>query len=749
MRPDIATLERAAQERRENQLQYLLSVFLRHWATILAITVACSVLWGGYTMWRDIDTMTYEARATLGLRQSQWQKSFLKGIGGEQLYEDTPSAVVARVNKRAVAESVTRAMVQQDILAGGAFAGVVTDDEVNGRIADMVGRFTVEEEKQTGAIVILGRGESPREAQRVTELAARAFINVDQEYRAEQEGVAHSFLLTSLEDLRTQLDTAESKEWAFRRDMNFRTYDQVMTDMQRLNDELDQANAAKDEIRARLTELEDEIAEANAELPLALGQVTSSVVKKLFDELEQLLQEQITKSIDWLPDSPPMRDLSEQVAAKKQAILAALQQQDSGSGGVNAYDAIQALRTQYSQHQLELSSLEVRSATLEKVLSDMVEQLPELAEKDKEYKPLAREAEQLRQHFDALVAKEFDVRTAIERGVGHVAWNEPVSAGFELPGRSQRVKTWMNFLLGAIVGCVAGLAYAFTTEMNDTSIRTIEDVTQHIGVEVIGAIPRMRFGKGSRNGRRRGTFVPVPVDEQVDACVVTQHDPKSPISEAYRTLRTNFQLTTLQAKPRTIMITSAVPGEGKTTTAVNLAVTMADSGMRVLLIDTDMRRPHVHHVLKLQRGPGLADVLRDGLDYRSVIRKTRIENLSIISAGRVPPNPSELIGSERMRGLMKRLGGEFDVVICDAPSLLVVTDPVLLGRELDMVILVVSVNNVRRETVMRAKKHLDTAQAKLAGVVLNGLEATRRHYYYYYYYYDDSATRRSRRWINT
>lgn len=749
MRPDIATLERAAQERRENQLQYLLSVFLRHWATILAITVACSVLWGGYTMWRDTDTMTYEARTTLGLRQSQWQKSVLKGVGGTELYPDTPAAVVARVDKRAVAESVTRAMVEQDILTGGPLASISTDDEVDARVRDMEARFTVEEEKNTGAIVIRARGESPREAQHVTELAARAFINVDQEYRTEQESVAHSSLLTSLDDLRKKLDAAESEVWKFRRDMNFRTYDQVMDDMRRLNDDLTQANAAKDEIRARLTELEDEIAEANAGLPMALGQVTSTVVKKLFDELEQLLQEQITKSVDWLPNSPPMQDLSEQIVAKKQAILAALQQQDSGTGGVNVYDAIQSLRSQYSQLQLELSSHEVRTATLEKVLSDMVEQLPALAEKDKEYKPKVREAEQLRLHFDALIAKEFDVRTAIERGVGHVAWNEPVSAGFELPGRSQRVKTWMNFLLGAIVGCVAGLAYAFTTEMNDTSIRTIEDVTQHIGVEVIGAIPRMRFGKGSRNGRRRGTFVPVPVDEQVDACVVTQHDPKSPISEAYRTLRTNFQLTTLQAKPRTIMITSAVPGEGKTTTAVNLAVTMADSGMRVLLIDTDMRRPHVHHVLKLQRGPGLADVLRDGLDYRSVIRKTRIENLSIISAGRVPPNPSELIGSERMRGLMKRLGGEFDVVICDAPSLLVVTDPVLLGRELDMVILVVSVNNVRRETVMRAKKHLDTAQAKLAGVVLNGLEATRRHYYYYYYYYDDSATRRSRRWINT
>ncbi|HPO16788.1 MAG TPA: CpsD/CapB family tyrosine-protein kinase, partial [Candidatus Hydrogenedentes bacterium] len=199
--------------------------------------------------------------------------------------------------------------------------------------------------------------------------------------------------------------------------------------------------------------------------------------------------------------------------------------------------------------------------------------------------------------------------------------------------------------------------------------------------------------------------------------------------------------------PRTLMLTSAVPGEGKTTTAVNTAVTMADFGMRVLIVDTDLRRPNVHRVLRMERGLGLADVLKGEVDIDSVVRPTRIRNLWIVSSGRVPSNPSELIGSERMTEVMKRLGEEFDIVICDAPSVLVVTDPVLLATHVDTCIMVVSTNNARRETVIRANKLLQSAKINVVGVLLNGLETTRRHYYYYYYYYDDTKSER-RKWYH-
>jgi capsular exopolysaccharide synthesis family protein len=185
-------------------------------------------------------------------------------------------------------------------------------------------------------------------------------------------------------------------------------------------------------------------------------------------------------------------------------------------------------------------------------------------------------------------------------------------------------------------------------------------------------------------------------------------------------------LATIQQKPRTVLVTSAVPGEGKTTTAVNMAVTFADNGMRVLLVDADMRRPDVHQVLRMEQGPGLAELLRENLDPHAIVRPTRIENLWMASSGRVPPNPAEVLGSDKMRRLMRDLGKEFDLVLCDAPSILAVTDPVLLAKDVDAVVLVIAAQYARRETIARAKSLLETANANIAGAVLNGLAARRR-----------------------
>jgi capsular exopolysaccharide synthesis family protein len=250
----------------------------------------------------------------------------------------------------------------------------------------------------------------------------------------------------------------------------------------------------------------------------------------------------------------------------------------------------------------------------------------------------------------------------------------------------------------------------------------------------------MRFsGTRKKNRGRQAYIVNTEEAPQVDPSIVTQHDPKSPVSEAYRSLRTNFQFATLQHEPKAIMVTSSVPAEGKTTTTVNFAVTMADLGKRVVVVDTDLRRPNVHHALRMPREKGLADVLRGQCTLAEAIRPTVTPNLWMISSGRVPPNPSELIGGEAMAKTMESLKEQFDLVVCDAPSTLVVTDPIVLAAQVDSVLLVIAANRAGRETIQRAIKVLDTAKTPIAGVVLNGIKATARHYYYYYYYYDERA----------
>ena len=302
-----------------------------------------------------------------------------------------------------------------------------------------------------------------------------------------------------------------------------------------------------------------------------------------------------------------------------------------------------------------------------------------------------------------------------------------------------------NSVVGLLIGLALSIGYAMLREMNDTSIKSANDLRTYIELEDIGTIPDMWSGRGRHRLKLRHKSGQTADDQDpISACIVTQHDPKSPVAEAYRSLRTNFQFATLRKASKTIMITSSLPGEGKTTTAVNFAVSMSDLGKRVVIVDTDLRRPNVHRALRMQRGPGLADVLQEKANLADVILPTQSENLWMISSGRVPPNPSELINSETMAQVMRELKKTFDVVVCDAPSTLVVTDPVILATHVDSIILVVSANRTRRETVLRAKKIIETANPRIAGAVLNGLKITSRHHHYYYYYYDERAKRGGR-----
>lgn len=741
-----SALERAAsQAGRENQLRFVLNIAARHWRLVLACAVLGSILYGAYGLYAFKKRPRYVGTSMLIVRQSPWERELLRDVGGKPLFPSSPQALVDRVSRRGVAEDLTRALIQQSIAEGGPAAGLATEAEFAAKVAEIEGMLTIEPLPESGMIRITVTSDSLEEAQRVAESGARVFIDRNRRFLSEEEEDTHRFVVGKVDEIRAQLDAADNSLWQYRKDMGFRTKDQVSNEMQKLTQEVINAETTQEEVKAKMANIEAQLRAKNEELPLSIGQVPDEVVSQLIAELNELHRERIQLSVIWQPNQGPLAEIEEEIREKEQAILAALKEVDAGSrGGRNLLEDRRSLREQYMGLQLQMTSLDIAIATNRKLLVELENMIPDLAEKDKEYQNLVRETDQLRGQLTALLDKEFQISTGLRREQGHVERQGPATAA-ELASDHQ-VKPWFSFVIGGFIGIVVGFVLAVMFEMSDTSIRSIEDVTEYLGLEVIGTIPQMRFGRAK--GRFRGDYVAMTDRDQVDACIVTQHDPKSPISEAYRTLRTNLQLSTLMLKPKSIMVTSAVPGEGKTTTAVNMAVTFADSGMRVLIVDTDLRRPHVHHVLRIERGPGLADVLREGFDVHSVIRPTRVENLWTISSGRVPPNPSELIGSERMRRLMAQLEAEFDMVICDAPSMLVVTDPVLLAREVDTVVMVLSVKYARRETVLRGKKLLETARAHVAGAVLNGLEATRRHYYYYYYYYDEASSRRRKRWYH-
>jgi len=218
--------------------------------------------------------------------------------------------------------------------------------------------------------------------------------------------------------------------------------------------------------------------------------------------------------------------------------------------------------------------------------------------------------------------------------------------------------------------------------------------------------------------------------------LITVTQPKSPVAEQYRTIRTNIEFMAVDREIQAILVTSATQGEGKSTTSSNLAVAYAQQGKKVLIIDTDMRRPTVHYTFKVANGLGLSSLLTRQAEKDKAILPTKIDNLSILTAGPIPPNPAELLSSRAMEHLVGQLREEFDIIIFDAPPLLQVADSRITSKLTDGVVLVVGCTTSDRQRVLKAKEQLELAEAKILGVVLNRRELTDDSAYQYYYSYE-------------
>lgn len=745
---DTPILEEGTRQPKENQFRFLWNIFAERWALLLFSTILGAVSFGGLTWMTHKTTPTlYQATGMLVIKPTEYSQLAPKSAGSPMKLQ---AATLVKTSEAAVAEEVARALIQRDIATGGLRSDLATEEEFKVEAQRIVGKLSFSTSQgDAEQIEIHVQGcETAQEAEDIAEYATRVFMEMNRQVHMEDVREKHDFIKEHIQKLRGDLSAAEEARLAFKKEHGFRAYETVDQELARMEHALSESESTRETVKQKLAELDKELELAAEQFSESLNQPSDNMVTGLFAELDSLLEEKMSLSAIYQPTWPRLQELEEEISEVQGLILEAERQKAMGvPGGSDIWTKRKTIYQQQIDLRLQMTGLEIRANAIKKERDALLPQVPELVNLKMSSEELTREVDNIEQKLNEASDKELEIRANIEHGLGSVERAASVISGIPTPGKGTGRQSWINFVIGGLVGLVLSFGLAMMIEFNDTSIRSIEDVNEYIGLEVIGTIPRMRFGRPRGGRRRRATYVSTVDEEQIDSCIVTQHDPKSPISEAYRTLRTNFQFATIKLKPKTVMVTSAVPGEGKTTTAVNLAVTMADRGMRVLIVDTDLRRPNVHRVLRMERGPGLADVLREGLDPKSVIRPTRIENLWIISSGRVPPNPSELIGSDHMATLMGQLGDEFDLVICDAPSVLVVTDPVLLATHVDTCMMVVSTNNARRETVVRAKKLLTTAQVDVAGVVVNGLETTRRHYYYYYYYYDDGSQGR-RKWYH-
>jgi polysaccharide biosynthesis transport protein len=262
----------------------------------------------------------------------------------------------------------------------------------------------------------------------------------------------------------------------------------------------------------------------------------------------------------------------------------------------------------------------------------------------------------------------------------------------------------LNTLVAAIVGLLLGAAIVFIVEYLDDTVKDPDTVQEVAGLSTLGTIARMKGDRG-RNEIYR---------------LVTLLYPRSSLAEAYRTLRTNIEFASVDAPIRTLLVTSSTPGEGKTVTAANLAVVFAQVGRRVLLVDADLRKPGIHLIFDLPNVHGLTSLLRsDEVSLDALAHVTEQENLRILTTGPLPPNPAELLGSQRMRVILDRFKTEEDLVIFDSPPLQPVADPAILSSVVDGTLLVVDAVHSRRGVVRQSREALAKAGANVLGAVVN------------------------------
>ncbi len=362
--------------------------------------------------------------------------------------------------------------------------------------------------------------------------------------------------------------------------------------------------------------------------------------------------------------------------------------------------------------------------------------------------------------YSLLIGK---LQTARIREAGLSSEVSIVRPAFEPNTAINKPSLILNSLIGAIIGMVVGLVFAFLLETMDTSIGAIEDVEEFLSVPVVGIIPYTDPDYLFRDYLNENPEKTESFASEVFYRLVCHFMPRTPMAEAYRSLRTNMEFLSLEKSGNAFVVTSSSPGEGKTNTVINLALAFSQSGKRTLLISADLRRPTIYRIFGIERDPGLTDVLLGNNEWREVVRTVTdimigkfdmedimltpgLDNLSIMTCGPIPPNPAELLNSATMKNFLQEVSEAYDVVLMDTPPILPVTDAAILGTMVHGTILVYQVGQVARGALRRAKVTMDNVQAPVWGVVLNSLRAEvspdidsykYSSTYYYYGYSED------------
>ena len=366
--------------------------------------------------------------------------------------------------------------------------------------------------------------------------------------------------------------------------------------------------------------------------------------------------------------------------------------------------------------------------SLKAALAKQKKESLELNQKAIQYGVLRRESESARYMYELLIKRFKETSLTEDMKTGNIR----IVDRAEAPEYPIKPKKKLNILLAIIVSLLTGTGLAFFFEYLDNTIKLPEEVEKHLNIPFLGSTPL--FSTKNKWNIRGDTSQEL----------IAFNYPRSTASESYRGIRTSILFSSAESAPQVILITGVGPQEGKTITTANLAVTMAQADSKIVILDCDMRRANVHKVFGTANDHGISNLLVGNSNMREAIHHTRIPNLDVIPCGPIPPNPSELLGSTRMKTLLNSLRKHYAHILIDSPPSIAVTDAVVLSKSVDGVILVIRAGYTAKEIIKSGIAQFGAVGTHILGAVLNGVDMSRDryHYQYYYYYYGKDGDRR-------
>ena len=576
-------------------------------------------------------------------------------------------------------------------------------------ISLLLGGLKIEPVKESRLARLHFDSHSPDLAGKVPNILAAEYILMNLESRVHTTEEAKKWLASQLDDLKAKVEKADEalQEFGSKNDI-ISLDDKENITVQRLND-LNEALAKAESERMAKEAIYRQVRQNKGR---AFEALPSILENKLIQDLKQSyiqLEAQYMKlSETFKPNYPEMVKLKNQMETTERRL------------NLEVDKIIASIKNEYE------SSLR-KEALLRTAFEEQKTKAMEMQQKSIRYNILKREADTNRDLYKSLLQRMKEVGVS----AGFNASNVQVVDRAEIPQGPYKPDRRRSLLLAAVIGLFLGIGLTFFFEYLDNTVKTPEDIEQQIRLPSFGMVPEVSCERRSK--LPRGRLHPVEL--------IASNQPRSILSEAYRNIRTSLLLSFSEQPPRKIVVTSANPLEGKTTTLINTAISLSQTGARVLIVDADMRRPRVHKVFDRKNGAGLSNFLSGNTKLWTVIHRSNIDNLYYIPAGPVPPNPAELIGSNLFRDMVQALAERFDHVLIDAPPLAGFADSVILSTMVDGVILVVSSGKTPRMSLQRAKEALHQVHAKILGVVINRVNI-HHHEYSDYYRYNDYYTQR-------